>query len=115
MAVIPFGAGGGIASGGGGLRGHDGAVVVAEEVVGRALAAARVEFQRHVTLENLLAPEGSQGLVCLVDHVGPAWRALEAVDDLPVAAVGKPCERRFIEVFIDDIAACHLASCKMFQ
>ena len=102
--LVPLGAGDGVAAVRGVVGGHDGAVEVAHAVVG-AMAAAGVEFERHVAGEDLLAPERTHGLVAFGDHVRPARRALETVDDLPVAAILQPRERRLVEELVDDVAA----------
>ena len=75
-----------------------------------AVARACVELQRHVALEELLEPEGAEVVGCLPNHVRPAGGALEAVDDLPVAAVCQPCVRGLVEVFVQHVGACDLAA-----
>ncbi len=102
QVLVPFGAGDGVSSAGAGAVSHDGAVEVAGVVV-IALSASGVEFQGQIAGEDLFAPERSQAGRCFADHVRPAGRALETIDDLPVAAIRQPHVRRFVEEFINDI------------
>ena len=107
--LVPFRACHRIARGCSIVLGHDGAVHVARPVI-VAMPGACVEFQRHVALETLLPPERPHGVQGLRYHVGPAGCALEAVDDLPVAAVCQPCVRGLVEVFVQHVGACDLAA-----